>query len=157
MNIELFVDICRVEYKAVIKMLQEAIKLCPDEIWDKTFDEPPFWQQVYHTTYYMDFYLGDDPDKFEKRFSMKEDLKKRSDETLTKEQLESYLVSIKKKVKYVLDKLDEKKLTEENRYFWTGPTVAHRLVYNIRHSQHHIGILNSILRRCANDASKWVI
>jgi uncharacterized damage-inducible protein DinB len=157
MKTELFLEVCRVEYEAVIKMLEEAIKLCPDEIWNKTLDEPPFWQQVYHTLHYLDFYLGDNPKTFEKRFELKENLNERTDEILTKEQLSSYLTAIKKKTTKVLDEINEKKLEGKNSYFWTGPTIAHKLVYNIRHSQHHIGRLNSILRRCANDASKWVI
>jgi hypothetical protein len=30
---------------------------------------------------------------------------------------------------------------------WSGPTLADRLVYNLRHAQHHIGRLHSILGR----------
>ena len=66
-------------------------------------------------------------------------------------------MEVKAKCVRVLEKLSSKELEGKNSYFWTGPTLAHRLIYNIRHAQHHIGQLNSILRQNGNDAATWVI
>ncbi|NHJ31795.1 MAG: DinB family protein [Asgard group archaeon] len=157
MKDSLFVKICKNEYHALIQMLQKEIKLCTEELWNKEIDEPPFWQQVYHTIYYLDFYLGDNPKKRPERFTVRENLNEKMDEILTKKELLDYLASVKEKCDQVLKELTMEKLEEKNSYFWTGPTLAHRLIYNIRHSQHHIGRLNSILRRHMGDVSKWII
>ncbi len=157
MKDSLFIEICRNEYHALIQMLQKEINLCSDDLWNKEIDEPPFWQQVYHTIYYLDFYLGDNSKKRPERFTVKENLNEKMEETLSKQELLKYLADIEKKCDIVLENMTTKKLEGKNSYFWTGPTLAHRLIYNIRHSQHHIGRLNSILRRHMGDASKWII
>lgn len=157
MKDSLFLDICRNEYHALIEMLQKAINLCPEDLWDQKSKGPPFWQLVYHTAYYLEFYLGKSPKKHKERFDIKENLNERMSSILTKNDLKSYLIEIKKKSNSVLEGLTSKELEGKNSYFWTGPTLAHRLVYNIRHAQHHIGQLNAILRRTGNDTVKWVI
>ena len=157
MKDSLFLDICKNEYRALIEMLHKAINLCSEDLWEKEMENPPFWQLVYHTIYYLDFYLGDSPKKHEERYEIKENLNERLKRSLTKEQLKNYLVATKKKCNSVLEKLSVKELEGKNSYFWTGPTLAHRLIYNIRHTQHHIGQLNLLLRQNENDASKWLI
>jgi hypothetical protein len=157
MKDSIFLDICKNEYHALIQMLHKAIDICADDLWDKEIGGPPFWQHVYHTIYYLDFYFGDSPKKHEQRFDIKEDLNERTKRILTKEQLIDYLIDVEKKCDGVLEGLSSKQLEGKNSYFWTGPTLAHRLIYNIRHSQHHIGHLNSILRRYGKDTSKWII
>ena len=138
-------------------MLRKEITMCSEDLWNKEIDEPPFWQQAYHTIYYLDFYLGDNPKKPPERFEIKENLNEKMDIVLTKQELLDYLTEVEKKCDKVLKELTMEKLEGKNSYFWTGPTLAHRLIYNIRHSQHHIGRLNSILRRHMGDVSKWII
>jgi hypothetical protein len=157
MKDSLFLDICKNEYYALIEMLHKSINLCSEELWDKRTETPPFWQLAYHAIYYLDFYLGDSPKNHEQRFDIKENLNERMENILTKKQLKDYLIEIKKKCSRVLDNLSTEKLEGKNSYYWTGPTLAHRLIYNIRHSQHHMGQLNLILRRNSNTAVKWVI
>lgn len=133
MKDSLFIEICRNEYHALIQMLQKEISICADELWNKEIDEPPFWQQTYHTIYYLDFYLGDNPKKRPERFIVKENLNEKMEEILSKQELLDYLAFVEKKCDQVLDGLSVDKLEGKNSYFWTGPTLAHRLIYNIRH------------------------
>ena len=44
-----------------IKMLEQAIEACPNEFWN---DEQEFWYKAYHTLFYLDYYLADDPASF---------------------------------------------------------------------------------------------
>ena len=157
MKDSLFLDICKNEYYALIEMLYKAINLCSEELWDERTETPPFWQLAYHAIYYLDFYLGESPKKHEQRFDVKENLDERMERILTKKQLKDYLIAIKKKCNRVLESLSAEKLEGKNSYYWTGPTLAHRLIYNIRHTQHHIGQLNLKLRQNGDDAVKWVI
>ena len=157
MKDSIFLDICKNECHAIIEMLHKAVNLCSDDLWNKENEDFPFWQLAYHSAYYLDFYLGEGPKKHVERFDIKENLNERMDRFLTKEQLKTYLIEIKKRCSRILEKLTTEKLEGKNSYFWTGPTLAHRLIYNIRHSQHHIGQLNLILRQNGLDPAKWVI
>ena len=157
MKDSLFLDICQKEYHALIEMIYNAIEKCPDELWNEKTNEPPFWQQVYHTVFYLDFYLGEDPDKHKERFDIKENLNEQMEKILSKKELKAYLIDTKKKCDDVIANATTEKLEGKNNYYWTGPTLAHKLIYNIRHSQHHIGKLVSLLKRHTNDTAKWVI
>jgi uncharacterized damage-inducible protein DinB len=157
MKDNLFKEIMYNEYNAIFQMTGELIAKCPDNLWDKETNEPPFWQQIYHTIFYLDFYLSDSPKKHIHRFSIKEDLKEKQTQTLSKKDLQSYLIDLTKKTNQLLNELSSKDFESKNSFYWTGPTMSHRLVYNIRHAQHHIGKLNSMLRRHENIAVSWII
>jgi hypothetical protein len=160
MQDSLFLDICRNDYKAVLQMVREAIELCPEELWDERTDEPPFWQQVYHTIFYIDFYLGDelkDPrvDKFIEGEASNLDHKPST--TPSRDQIKGYLEEVSERCEAALNGFTLEKLEGENKFHWTGPTPAHRLIYNIRHAQHHVGWLNSMLARKTGKSAGWVI
>ena len=63
----LFLDICRENYLALIQMIDQAITLCPDKLWGDSTHQPQFWQEIYHTIYYLDFYFGNNPRKHPER------------------------------------------------------------------------------------------
>jgi len=49
------------QFGASIDMLQNAIKMCPDEHWDSATQ---FWYIAYHTLFFMDYYSTVDADSF---------------------------------------------------------------------------------------------
>lgn len=160
MQDSLFLDACRMNYEAIFKMLDEIIKLCPDELWNVRTDEPPFWQQLYHAIFYTDFYISEAMWTFKKPAFAEEkanDLIYSASETPTREQMQNYLEEAKKNCMSALEKMTPEQLEGENPFHWTGPTPAHRLIYNIRHTQHHIGRLNSMLARKTGKSVNWVI
>jgi len=125
-------------------MIEQAIDLCSDKLWSDDSHQPQLWQEIYHTIYYLDFYLGSGPKKHIERFDCKENLGEKP-------------VSILTKTENLLDNLTAKELEGKNSFWWIGPTLGHRLIYNIRHSQHHMGKINLILKQNGFEASKWVI
>lgn len=157
MKKSLFIDICRENYLALMKMIEQTIKLCPDQLWADKSLQPQFWQEIYHTLYYLDFYFGTNWKKQPERFEVKENLGEVPKTILSKEELLSYLDEIREKCVNVLDNLTNEQIQGKNSYFWTGPTLSHKLVYNIRHSQHHVGKINNILSANGIEAAKWVI
>ena len=160
MKDSLFLDICRNDYGAVFQMVREAIELCPAELWDERTDEPPFWQQAYHTIMYVDFYLGESPQSFcRPSFAGDEDgnLEFIPTRAPSPQQMKDYLEDVSQRCEITLNKLPPDQLEGENTFPWTGPTPAHRLIYNIRHAQHHVGWLNSTLARKTGKAAGWVI
>ena len=42
------------------QMLETLVDVCPDEIWQSVYGEVPFWYQVYHTAYFVDYWLRED-------------------------------------------------------------------------------------------------
>jgi len=160
MKDSLFLDICRNDYRAVFQMTCRAIELCPEELWDQRTDEPAFWQQAYHTLWAVDFYLSDSPESSKKPSFVEGEaanLKHVPASAPSRKQIRDYLEQVSRKCETVLDKLTPDQLEGENTFPWTGPTLAHRLIYNIRHAQHHVGWLNSILSRKTGKAAEWVI
>ena len=157
MNETLFLDICIENYLALMKMLERTINLCPDDLWIDSSLQPQFWQEVFHILYYLDFYFGTNWKKQPERFDVKENLGETPTIALSKEELLNYLEEMREKCTDVLSNLTNEQIQGKNSYFWTGPTLSHKLVYNIRHSQHHIGKINSILKAKGIEAAKWVI
>lgn len=160
MKDSLFLDICRNDCGAVFQMLRRAMELCPEKLWNERTDEPPFWQQAYHTLWAIDFYLSDSPKKSRKAsFAEGEasNLEHIAAVTPSRQQVQDYLNQVSTKCETVLDGLTSEQLEGSNTFPWTGATLAHRLIYNIRHAQHHVGRLNSILSRKTGQAAEWVI
>lgn len=160
MKNELFLEICRNEYKAVLQMMRRAIELCPEELWDVRTDEPPFWQQAFHTAFFIHFYLGEQPEDPRENPTIENEaanLDHIPSRILSREEINEYLDEVGEQCEAKLREITPEWLEGENKFHWTGPTPAHRLIYNVRHAQHHVGWMNSILARKAEKAADWVI
>ena len=53
-------DIWR-QFGASIDMLENAIKLCPDNLWNS---DKNFWYITYHCLFWLDYYLTLNPEAF---------------------------------------------------------------------------------------------
>ena len=45
------------QFGAAIDMLENAMLACPDQVWYDRSRQPEFWYMVYHTLFFLDFYL----------------------------------------------------------------------------------------------------
>ena len=50
------------QFGASIDMLENAINMCPEKIWNLKNDFSDFWYLVYHTLFWLDFYLTEVPE-----------------------------------------------------------------------------------------------
>ena len=91
------------------------------------------------------------------RFECEENLGEIPKNVLSKEDLRTYLEEVREKFLTLLKNLTKEELEGKNSYFWTGATLSQKLVYNNRHSQHHVGKINSILSTNGIEVAKWVI
>ena len=64
MDIKYFNEIIASQFGASVEMLENAIKACPEELWRERTNKPEFWYLVYHTLFWLDFYLTETPDIF---------------------------------------------------------------------------------------------
>lgn len=159
MDDQLFLDVCTRQYKALFDMIRGLLKMCPDALWDRREQEAPFWQQAYHILWWSDLYLSEAPQAFTPPVmgaGQAQDLDKQPDPALSREQLMGYLKVVRAKFRARIRQLGSGGLDSENPFPWTGPTVAHHLVYNLRHAQHHCGWMASILRRNGAKPPRWV-
>jgi len=160
MDDALFIAACQENYGAVFQMLHRTIRLCPKALWDDRSIGEPFWQRVYHTLFYLDFYLSESPASFDKPTFVDDgaaNLEHYQGSVPARQQLLEYLGSVSQRCEKALTGVTTAALAGKNTFPWTGATLAHRLIYNIRHAQHHIGDLNAVLWRYNGKAAPWVI
>ena len=145
------------QFGASIDMLENAISLCTEELWD---NDKKFWYNAYHCLFYLDYYLTLQPGNFSppSPFSLSEfDTSGAMPERVySKDELLAYLRQSKKKCHDVIANLTDE--TANSRWVneWRNFSVLEILLYNMRHVQHHAAQLNLLLRQGIDDAPKWV-
>lgn len=145
------------QFGASIDMLENAISLCTDELWN---NEKKFWYNAYHCLFYLDYYLTLEPDRFTPPapFTLSEfnPSGKMPDRVYRKEELLSYLRHGRKKchdlIAGLTDEMAARRWVNRARNY----SVLEILLYNMRHVQHHAAQLNQLLRQGMDDAPRWV-
>ena len=151
------------QYGAAIAMLEQNLKVCPQEVWDDRTSGPPFWHIAYHVMWFLDWYLSDSREaresfklKFGKASSHFEDINKTPELAFTCDQLLDYLSDIKEKAKNRFEDLTSEYLLQPSVFEWHGNSVFSSLLYNLRHLMLHIGTLNLRLHRKGVKLENWV-
>jgi len=138
-------------------MLRSAISNFPAEQWragDDAYLIPS--RLAYHAVETADFYSRETPEDFPwgQRFGV--DWAEASPEQLpTQEQILAYLDDVQPKLDAWLRKAQDTELMAENTFPWAGRTVLERMLYALRHTQHHIAELNLILRQRDLPSAEW--
>lgn len=143
------------QFGACIDMLENAIAMCPDELWDT---KEKFWYSSYHCLFFLDYYLAPDPAKYvsPEPFTNSEFEGKLPERTYTKEELLIYLLANREKCHKLISGLTEEVLNKRWINQYRNYSVFEMLLYNMRHVQHHAAQLNQLLRRQINNAPVWV-
>ncbi len=145
------------QFGASIDMLENALTLCPDELWNT---KAKFWYNAYHCLFWLDYYLSLEPGEFSPPppFTLSEfdPSGAMPDRVYNKEELLSYLQAGREKchnlISGLTDEIANKRWVNKRRNY----SVIEILLYNMRHVQHHAAQLNLLLRQGINDAPKWV-
>ncbi|ELR73608.1 hypothetical protein C900_02693 [Fulvivirga imtechensis AK7] len=149
--------------------------MCTDELWQK---EKKFFYMTYHTTIFLDYYLSNPVKTFAPAlpYTLVDESQMPAeavddvipDRLYSKEEVLSYLASIRKKCKDLILNSSSDKLLE--RWIDNSETDLHGLcpsivknytlleiiLYNLRHVQHHGAQLNLILKEKIGIAPGWV-
>lgn len=157
------------QFGAAIDMLEQALRECPDELWEKQLwpDQPDqwvargfssFWYLGYHTLFWLDLYLTG----AEEGFSPPEpfDLVEMEDnETLprayTRAELLGYLELCRQRCRETLLSLTTEEAHRLCRFPWGELTFAELQLYNLRHVQEHASHLTMYLGQQAGIAARW--
>lgn len=145
------------QFGASIDMLENALKTCPDELWNT---ETNFWYIGYHTLFYLDYYLSDDPNNFmpPAPFTLSEmdPAGIMPERVYSKSELLTYLAFGRKKCYEVISGLTEDRLATRFINEYRNYPILEMLLYNMRHVQHHTAQLNLLLRQGGAEPPRWV-
>jgi hypothetical protein len=137
------------QYLYTLGMYERVLEACTEGVWDKPFADIPFWREAYHTIFWLHTFLGTEdklfhPEPFGRDIDPR--LTTPPNATCACSEALRYAAETKGYVEEVFDQLTLPLLTEEN-HAWCGEfrTVYHRLLYGLRHGQHHIGRLTAYL------------
>jgi hypothetical protein len=147
------------QFGATIEMLENAMHACPDELWNDRSQQPEFWYLVYHTLFWLDFYLSD-PDLFflpPSPFTLDErDPDAVPERPYMKGELQNYLEHGREKCRRLIAALNEERASKHIAIGSFEGSMMELLLYNLRHVQHHAAQLNLILRQQIDSAPRWV-
>lgn len=145
------------QFGASIKTLENAILLCPENLWDT---EQRFWYNAYHTLFFLDYYLTPDAKTFlpPTPFTLSEFEDTMPERVYSKDEILAYLQYCRRKCHDFINSITADNI--ETHWVNASKTMDYPIVeillYNMRHVQHHAAQLNLILRQEINDAPDWV-
>ena len=155
------------QYHGALKTLEEVIEKCPEAMWNDPADGAArFWRVAYHTLFYTHFYLHQDQalftpwsrqrDKVQYISSVPSEAEgpPKACEPYTRDELLEYCNECDGMIDFRVDALDLS--APQCGFSWYKmPTLEHQIL-NIRHIQHHAGILSNRLLRTAGIEIDWV-
>jgi hypothetical protein len=152
------------QYNAALKMLEQAIAACPDDLWIDAQFPNIFWRIVYHAQWFTHLYLHESMEKFVPWTGHREnyqhlgrlprpphDLPKIG-EPYGRKDLLDFLSFIRQEIERMLPSVE---LGAPSGFGWLHFDKAELQIYNIRHLQHHTGQLVERLRSARGIGSEW--
>ncbi len=132
------------QFGATINMLENAIRACPDELWNDDSQPKPsmrFWYIAYHTLFWLDVYLSDSADGFAPPapFTLSEfdPSGLLPDKVYTKDEILGYLNHDFQKCQVAIETLTDERSQRLWEFRWGKMSFLELLLYNMRHVQEH--------------------
>ena len=157
------------QFGAAIDMLHDALRDCPEELWEKQLweDQPDqwvaagfsaFWYLGYHTLFWLDLYLSGAEEGFAPPapFDLVEMVPGEVlPQTYTREELLGYLDYCYRTCQETLGALSIEQAYRLCRFSWGEVTFAELQLYNLRHVQEHGAQLHMFLGQQAGKSAAW--
>jgi hypothetical protein len=154
------------QFGAAIDMLENALRACPDELWQgRLYHEPvnpdfaAFWYIGYHTLFWLDYYLSESFEDFTppSPFTLSEldPAGLLPDRVYIKVELLKYLAHGRDKCRARFE-ISDLTVLIPIRPDWPPKSVAELLLYNMRHVQEHAAQLSLFLGQKVGSAPGWV-
>jgi hypothetical protein len=158
------------QFEAAIDMLGEALRDCPDELWEQRLweDQPDqwvaagfstFWYLGYHALFWLDLYLTGAEESFAPPapFDLVE---MQSGEilprTYTRAELLGYLEDCRRKCRETLAALTNEQAGRLCRFAWGELTFAELQLYSLRHVQEHGAQMRMFIGQQTGKSTRWV-
>jgi len=152
------VAILRRNLAPTLEMLSHAIEICPEEVWDDADGNAPVWQHAYHSLFWLNAWLRDWDEELERppfHSSEAEGLAPGALPVITKEQMVGYQAKVYAETESLLDATMLERLTREREAFGVSWMLADRILGQMRHVQHHVGMMHAIISRKAGVDVEW--
>jgi hypothetical protein len=155
------------QFGAGIDMLQNVIEHAPDDLLT---GNRRFFYLTYHTVMFLDYYLTIPPYNFQSGLPFKitepEDRPIDSvgdmipERTYTRQELLGYVQSSRSKCRELIEDLSSDqnlnlRFTEGDQDGDMDYSIIEILLYNLRHTQHHVGQLHLLMRQEYNTHLDW--
>ena len=155
------------QYHSVLKLLEQAIDLCPEALWLSASGASPnrYWHIAYHSLFYTHFYLAPGESDFvpwqlhRAEYNFLGAVPWRPNEVhiaenpYTQPELREY-------VEFCHGEVDRQTavlaIDAPSGFHWLPFNKLELQFYNIRHTAHHTGQLSERLRSQANLGVSWV-
>jgi DinB superfamily len=129
------------QFGAAIDMLENALLACPEKLWGGHLKPSEFWYRVYHTLFWLDFYLSDSIEEFvpPTPFTLVEldPSGLLPERVYTKNELKNYLDHCRNKCLNTIKSLSDAKSYQHFKYGSIDLSFTELFLYNMRHVQHH--------------------
>jgi len=147
------------QFAIAIDMLGDALRDCPDDLWEKNLwsDQPDqwvsegfstFWYLAYHTLFWLDLYLTGAEEGFvpPEPFDLVEmEANERLPRTYSREELLGYLNYCRQKCQDTISGLSTEQAYQLCRFPWGEVPFGELLLYTMRHVQEHAAHLHMFL------------
>ncbi len=149
------------QFGAAIAMLENAIRACPDDLWADSSQHIQLWYTVYHTLFWLDFYLSGIVEDFAPPppFTMVEldPAGVMPERVYTKDEMLGYLEHGRTKCRETIRNLTDERARELVGFEdWPAKMpFAELLLYTMRHVQEHGAQLALILGQTDNLPPNW--
>lgn len=149
------------QFSITIDSLEEALRQCPDELWEAQLwaDQPDqwvadgfsaFWYLGYHTLFWLDLYLTGAEEGFMPPEPF--DLVEMEDDevlprTYTRTELLGYLQDCRRKCRETIAAMSTAEAKRSCKFPWGEVPFAELQLYSMRHVQEHSAQLHLFLSR----------
>ena len=158
------------QFGAAIDSFGNALRDCPDELWEAQLwqDQPDqwvaqgfsaFWYLCYHTLFWLDLYLTGAEEGFTPPapFDLVE---MEADEVLprtyTRQELLGYLADCRSRCQATISAMSPEQANRLCSFAWGEVPFAELQLYNLRHVQEHAAQLHLFLGQQAGRSTDWV-
>lgn len=138
------------QFEASLCMLNECVRMCPEEHWEGRVANDTFRQIAYHTLFYVDLHLSPS----ESAFTLRDFHRRGGDERspalspgLAKDDTLAYSAVCRQKAVEALASETRESLEGPSGFSWRPISRGELYIYTLRHVQHHAGSMSSYLRR----------
>ena len=156
------------QFGAAIDMLENALRACPDELWNaRLWNDPSFppefseaWYVAYHTLFWLDLYLSGAVEGFTPPapFTLEEldPAGVMPARQYSRDELLVYLAHCRRKCRTTIETLTDNRASRHCKFTWGEVSFAELLLDNMRHVQEHAAQLNMMLGQRNGTNSRWV-
>ena len=154
------------QFHAALSMMEQTVRLCPEEMWYAPGRQNPFWRIAYHALYVAVHYLQPtehEPVRWDRARAGYQFLaplpvppytpQPQADQPYSRNEMLDFIDFSRAEVDRILPAID-----------WSAPSGFHWLpfsklelqLYNIRHLQQHVGDLSTLLHTRAGLETDWI-